>query len=85
MQFLSWIIVGSIAGWLTGKTMKGYGHGAGMDILMGMAGAVAGGFIMYAAGFSGQGQTTYTFLVAILSAIVVTAFIAVASGRRRYV
>ena len=85
MQFLLWIIVGLIAGWLTGKFTRGYGHGTGMDILMGMTGAVAGGFIVYAAGFSGQGRMTYTILVAILGAVVLTASIAVASGRRRYV
>jgi uncharacterized membrane protein YeaQ/YmgE (transglycosylase-associated protein family) len=85
MQFLLWIIIGSIAGWLTGKIMKGYGHGKEMDILMGVTGAVAGGFTMYAAGFSGQGRMAYTILVAILGAIVLTASIAVASGRRRYV
>jgi uncharacterized membrane protein YeaQ/YmgE (transglycosylase-associated protein family) len=84
MYFLVWIIVGLIAGWTTGKRLKGYGYGGFMDILMGVAGAVAGGFIMRSAGFTGQGGTIYTTLVAILAAVVLTGLVGFVSGRRRY-
>ena len=46
MYILWWIIVGLIAGWITGKLMKGSGYGALMDIVVGIIGAVIGGFIM---------------------------------------
>jgi len=36
MYFLSWIIVGLIAGWLTGKLLTGGGYGPIMDIVMGI-------------------------------------------------
>ena len=37
-----WIIVGLIAGWLTGKIMSGGGYGPLMDIIVGILGALAG-------------------------------------------
>jgi uncharacterized membrane protein YeaQ/YmgE (transglycosylase-associated protein family) len=40
-----WIVVGLIAGWLAGKVMKGSGYGVLMDIVIGMVGAVIGGFL----------------------------------------
>ena len=48
MHILWWIIVGLIAGWATGKIMKGSGYVALADILLGIAGALVGGFIMRA-------------------------------------
>jgi uncharacterized membrane protein YeaQ/YmgE (transglycosylase-associated protein family) len=81
MQFLLWIIVGLFAGWMTGKNMRGYGYGPLIDITMGIAGGVAGGFIMRSAGFPGIFGTT---LVAILGAILLTASVGVASGKERY-
>jgi uncharacterized membrane protein YeaQ/YmgE (transglycosylase-associated protein family) len=72
MHFLWWIIVGLIAGWATGKIMRGSGYGVGVDILIGIAGGIIGGWIMRALGFQGQGGTIYTILVAIGGAIVLT-------------
>jgi uncharacterized membrane protein YeaQ/YmgE (transglycosylase-associated protein family) len=45
MEILWWIIVGLVAGWATGKIMKGSGYGFIVDTLLGIAGAVVGGFI----------------------------------------
>jgi len=84
MQFMLWIIVGLIAGWITGNRMRGYGYGPLMDILMGIAGAVVAGFIMRFAGYSGQGVILYTTLVAILGAVILTVLIGLVSGRSRY-
>lgn len=55
MHLLWWIIVGLIAGWVTGKIMRGAGYGVVMDIVAGIVGALIGGFIMRALGFAGQG------------------------------
>jgi uncharacterized membrane protein YeaQ/YmgE (transglycosylase-associated protein family) len=55
MFIIWWIIVGLIAGFITGKIMKGSGFGAIMDIVVGIVGAIIGGFIMRALGFAGQG------------------------------
>lgn len=83
MYITWWIVVGLIAGWLTGKRMSGFGFGL-MDIFMGITGAVAAGYVMRSDGFSGLGGMVYTTLVAILGAVVLTALVASARGRRRY-
>jgi uncharacterized membrane protein YeaQ/YmgE (transglycosylase-associated protein family) len=81
MHFLWWIIVGLIAGWATGKIMRGAGYGVFVDILLGIAGAIVGGFIMRSVGFAGQGGMIYTILVALGGAIVLTALVRLISGR----
>lgn len=75
MHILWWIIVGLIAGWATGKIMKGAGYGVLMDIVIGIAGALIGGFIMRSLGFIGRGGLIYTILVAIGGAIILTAIV----------
>lgn len=72
MFILWWIIVGLIAGFITGKLMKGSGFGAVMDIVVGISGAIIGGFIMRAFGFSSQGGLFYTILVAVVGAVLLT-------------
>jgi len=73
MHILWWIIVGLVAGWVTGKIMKGAGYGALMDIFIGIAGALVGGFVMRSLGFAGEGGLIYTMVVAIGGAVVLTA------------
>ena len=72
MFILWWIIVGLIAGFITGKIMKGSGFGAVMDIVVGIVGAIIGGFIMRALGFSSQGGLIYTIRVAVIGAVLLT-------------
>lgn len=75
MFIIWWIIVGLIAGFITGKLMKGSGFGALMDIVVGIVGAIIGGFIMRALGFAGQGGLIYTILVAVVGAVLLTLLI----------
>jgi uncharacterized membrane protein YeaQ/YmgE (transglycosylase-associated protein family) len=64
-----WILVGLIAGWLTGKIMKGGGYGFFGDLVLGVLGAIAGGSLMTHLGY-GPGGMIYTILIATLGAIV---------------
>lgn len=82
MFIIWWIIVGLIAGFITGKLMKGSGFGPVMDIVVGIVGAIIGGFIMRALGFAGQGGLLYTILVAIIGAVVLTLLIRLISGNK---
>jgi uncharacterized membrane protein YeaQ/YmgE (transglycosylase-associated protein family) len=77
-EILWWVIVGLIAGWATGKLMRGEGYGVLMDIVIGIVGAVIGGFIMEHLGFSGRGGMIYTILVAIGGAVILTAILRMA-------
>jgi uncharacterized membrane protein YeaQ/YmgE (transglycosylase-associated protein family) len=52
--------------------MSGGGYGVLMDIVVGIVGAVIGGFIMKALGFAGSGGMIYTILVAVLGAVLLT-------------
>jgi uncharacterized membrane protein YeaQ/YmgE (transglycosylase-associated protein family) len=72
MGIIWWLIVGLIAGWLTGKIMGGPGKGALMDIFIGLVGALAGGLLMRLLGFSAEGGLIYTTLVAVLGAVLLT-------------
>lgn len=83
MTILWWIIVGLIAGWVTGKIMRGSGYGMIVDTLIGIAGAIVGGWIMRAVGFRGHGGTIYTVLVAIGGAIVLTWLYRLIFGHKR--
>ena len=65
-----WIIVGLIAGWLAGKIMKGSGYGTLVDTILGMVGAVVGGFILRLLGFYSSGGLISSILVATLGAVV---------------
>jgi uncharacterized membrane protein YeaQ/YmgE (transglycosylase-associated protein family) len=84
MQLLFWMIDGLVAGWLTGKMMSDQGRDLLMDTIMGVAGAVGGGFLLNVAGLPVQGKMIYTSLAAILGAVVLTTLSRVATGRRGY-
>ncbi len=82
MYFLSWIIIGLVAGWSAGKILKGNTYGPFMDIAMGICGAVAGGMLMRSAGFAGYGGTIITTVVALIGAVLLTLLSGFVNGRR---
>jgi uncharacterized membrane protein YeaQ/YmgE (transglycosylase-associated protein family) len=82
MFILWWIIVGLTAGFLAGKVMKG-GYGILPDIIVGIVGAVVGGFIMRILGFAGKGGLLYTIAVAVLGAMVLLWSIRLTIDKRR--
>ena len=84
MYFVSWIVVGMVAGWFGGKILKGNAYGPIMDIGMGICGAVAGGLLMQTAGFSGYRGIILTTFVAITSAVLLTLLAGFVNGRRMY-
>ena len=73
MYILWWVIVGLIAGWATGQIMKGSGYGVLMDIVLGIAGSLIGGFLMRSMGYAGAGGLLYSIAVAIGGAVIITA------------
>ena len=65
-MWLLWtIIVGLIAGWATGKIMKGSGYGTLMDILLGICGGVIGGWVLGVIGIHFGGGLIPRILVAL--------------------
>ena len=84
MYILSWIVIGLVAGWLTGRLVVGNGYGPIVDIVMGIAGGVGGGFIMRLVSSPAHGGLAYTSLAALLGAAILTATTAYANGRKRW-
>jgi uncharacterized membrane protein YeaQ/YmgE (transglycosylase-associated protein family) len=48
--FFIWLVIGAIAGWLAGQVVKGYGFGLVGNIVVGVLGAVVGGWVFSALG-----------------------------------
>jgi uncharacterized membrane protein YeaQ/YmgE (transglycosylase-associated protein family) len=82
MPLLWWIIVGLIAGWATGKIMRGRGYGPLLDIIIGIIGAVIGGWIVGGLGLWPGGGLIGTILVAILGGIIFTMIVRLITGNR---
>ena len=67
------ILVGLVAGWATGKIMKGSGYGVLTDILLGIAGGIVGAFILRVLGFYSSGGLISSLLVAMFGAAILVA------------
>lgn len=63
-----WLLVGLIAGWAAGKIMKGGGYGTLVDIILGIVGAVVGGWLVGIVGIH-AGRFISTIIVAIIGAV----------------
>ncbi len=71
MSILAWIVLGLLAGFIGSKIVNKSGEGLILDILLGVVGAVVGGFLFRAFGASGvTGLNLYSLLVAVIGAIV---------------
>jgi uncharacterized membrane protein YeaQ/YmgE (transglycosylase-associated protein family) len=70
MEFIWFIVIGLIAGWLAGKVMGGGGFGVIGDIVVGVIGALLGGFIFGALGLSAGGGLIGSLVVATIGAII---------------
>jgi uncharacterized membrane protein YeaQ/YmgE (transglycosylase-associated protein family) len=79
---IAWALVGLISGWLAGMAMKGGGYGILGDIIIGLIGAMVGGFLV---SFFVQGMTGFwgSILVSFLGACVCIAIVRAISGRGR--
>ena len=55
MGLILWIVVGILAGWLTGQVMSGHGYGVVADLLIGLVGGVIGGWLFGLLGLSASG------------------------------
>jgi uncharacterized membrane protein YeaQ/YmgE (transglycosylase-associated protein family) len=82
VSIIAWIILGLIAGFIASKIVNRHGEGIVLDIILGIIGAVVGGWIMTAVGGQGvNGFNLYSILVAIGGAIVVLVIAHALRGR----
>ncbi len=72
MSILAWIILGLIAGFIGSKLVNKTGEGLVLDLVLGIVGALVGGFLFNMFGASGvTGLNLYSLLVAVIGAVVV--------------
>ena len=83
MSILAWIILGLIAGFIGSKIVNRSGQGLVLDIVLGIVGAIVGGFIFDAVGQVGvTGLNLYSLVVAVIGAFVVLVVYHAVAGRR---
>lgn len=72
MSIIAWIVLGLIAGFIASKIVNRTGEGALLDIVLGIIGAVVGGFLFQHLGMAPvTGVNIYSIVVAVVGAIVV--------------
>lgn len=72
MSILAWIVLGLISGFIASKVVNKAGEGVLMDIVLGIVGAIVGGWIFDMIGHSGvTGVNLYSILVSVIGAITV--------------
>jgi uncharacterized membrane protein YeaQ/YmgE (transglycosylase-associated protein family) len=76
---IAWLLIGLIAGWLAGKVSRGRGFGCLADILIGLIGALLGGWIFTKLGILGGGFI-YSIAAATIGAIVLVAIARLFAG-----
>jgi uncharacterized membrane protein YeaQ/YmgE (transglycosylase-associated protein family) len=84
MGILSWILVGLVAGWLADSVMKGRGRGVLFSMLLGIVGALVGGFLagtLFNVADPLSGFDLRTLLIAFLGAVVAIAVLRALPGR----
>ena len=84
MSILAWIILGLIAGFIGSKIVNKSGEGMLIDIILGIVGAVVGGWLFNQFGASGvTGLNLYSLLVAVVGAFLWWTAVAVRRSRLR--
>jgi uncharacterized membrane protein YeaQ/YmgE (transglycosylase-associated protein family) len=68
-SFIVWLVIGALAGWLASKIVHGYGFGLLANIVIGILGAVVGGYILPQLGFMPV-STGGDFVAATLGAVI---------------
>jgi len=72
MSLIAWIILGLIAGFLGSKLVNKSGEGVFLDIILGIVGAVIGGWLFNRFGMPGvTGFNIYSLVVAVIGAVII--------------
>jgi uncharacterized membrane protein YeaQ/YmgE (transglycosylase-associated protein family) len=83
MSIIAWIVLGLISGFIASKIVNKRGEGLLLDIILGIIGAVVGGWLFHAFGAAGvTGLNLYSLLVAVAGAVVVLVIYHALTGKR---
>jgi uncharacterized membrane protein YeaQ/YmgE (transglycosylase-associated protein family) len=74
MGIVAWLVVGLVAGWIGSMIVNRRGEGLVLDIVLGVIGAIVGGFLFNMFGHAGvTGINLYSIMVAVIGSVVVLA------------
>lgn len=83
MSILAWVVLGLIAGFIASQLVNRNGGNLLLDIILGVVGAVVGGFLFNQFGHTGvSGLNLYSMLVAVVGAVLVLVIYHAIAGRR---
>ena len=85
MGILSWIVVGLIAGWLAGLVVRGGGYGLLGNIVVGIVGALIGGFLagaLFNVPDAVNGINLTSIFIAFLGAVILILIVRAVTPRR---
>jgi uncharacterized membrane protein YeaQ/YmgE (transglycosylase-associated protein family) len=86
MSIIAWLVLGLVAGFIGSKLVNKSGEGVLLDIVLGIIGAVVGGFVFNTFGGSGvNGFNLYSLVVAVIGSVLVLVIYHAIVGRRRSV
>ena len=85
MSFIAWIVLGLVAGFIGSKLVNHTGEGLIRDVLLGVVGAIIGGYLFNLFGASGvTGLNLYSLFVAVVGAVVFLIVYHALFRRRRF-
>ena len=83
MSIIGWLVLGLIAGFIASRIVNKSGEGVILDIVLGIVGAIVGGFLFSLIGAAGMtGFNLYSMFVAVIGAIVVLVIYHAVASRR---
>ncbi len=80
--WIGYIIIGALAGWIGGKIVKGAGSGILMNIVIGIIGALIGGFLLSFWFDTAEGGWWFTFFTAILGSVILLWLVGLVQKRK---
>lgn len=80
--WIGYIIIGAIAGWLAGKIVKGGGSGLLLNIVIGIVGALIGGFLLSFFLDTASGGWWFTLFTAVLGSVILLWILGLVQARR---
>jgi uncharacterized membrane protein YeaQ/YmgE (transglycosylase-associated protein family) len=84
MSILGWVLLGIIAGFIGSKIVDSQGQGLLLNMVLGIVGAIVGGFLFNLFGASGiTGFDIYSMIVAVVGSVLVLWIYHALMGRRR--
>jgi uncharacterized membrane protein YeaQ/YmgE (transglycosylase-associated protein family) len=84
VQYIYWLAIGIVVGWITGKRIRGHGRRIWISIFMGILGAFMAGLAMRGMGYTSPESEIYSSVAVVLGAAFMTVFVGILTGRGRF-